>query len=144
MNEPSEITVLAWVRLLKAHRKALASVEASLKKAKLPPLIWYDILLELERSGDAGLRPFHLEKALLLPQYGISRILDRMERAGYLSRDTCVDDGRGQRLTLTRKGAEKRAEMWPVYGAAIENAVGAKLNPDQAKIAAETLNLIID
>ncbi|MBL4740595.1 MAG: MarR family transcriptional regulator [Sneathiella sp.] len=143
MTKPTSHTVKAWIMLLKAHRTALTSVENALKKAKLPPLIWYDILLELERSGDKGLRPFQLEKELLLPQYGISRILERMEKAGYLSREMCENDGRGQRLVSTEAGLKKRAEMWTVYGPAIEETVGTKLSPDQSKATAELLNLLL-
>ena len=143
MTKPSDDTVNAWVKLLKAHRAALTSVENALKKAKLPPLIWYDILLEMERSKDKGLRPFQLEKELLLPQYGISRILERMEKAGYLTREICEDDGRGLRLAITEAGMKKRAKMWDVYGPAIEEAVGTKLSPDQSKATAELLNLLL-
>ena len=64
----SKPVVLAWARLMKAQRVALARVEAGLKRAGLPPLAWYDVLLELERAGKAGLRPFELERALLLEQ----------------------------------------------------------------------------
>jgi len=143
MKKPSDTSVNAWVQLLKAHRTALTFVENTLKKAKLPPLIWYDILLELEKSGAKGLRPFQLEKELLLPQYGISRILERMEKAGYLIREICEDDGRGLRLEITEEGILKRAEMWEVYGPAIEEAVGSKLSPDQSIATAELLNLLL-
>src|ERR1700751_3913382 len=81
---PSQTVERAWARLIKAQRTALGSVEGALKAAGLPPLAWYDALLELERAGAPGLRPFELERAMLLEQYNLSRLLDRMERAGYV------------------------------------------------------------
>ena len=55
-GHPSEPIVRAWARLTKAQRRALASIEQALGAAKLPPLAWYDVLLELERAG-GSLRP---------------------------------------------------------------------------------------
>ena len=68
---------------------AMSRVESALKAAGLPPLAWYEVLVELERAGGCGLRPFALEEALLLPQYGLSRLLARMEAAGLVVRGSC-------------------------------------------------------
>ncbi|MEH6405159.1 MAG: helix-turn-helix domain-containing protein [Sneathiella sp.] len=144
MKKPTDLTVDTWISLIKAQKIAFSTVESSLKRHDLPPLNWYDILLELKRVGADGLRPFQLEKELLLPQYGISRILDRMEEKGYLARKACENDGRGHRLIITDKGLEILAKMWPVYSDAIETAVGSKLNPKQAKVAVEILSQLID
>ena len=144
MAKPSKTTVQAWARLLRAHQTALSSVENALKNDGLPPLIWYDVLLELERAGDKGLRPFELERELLLPQYGVSRLIERIEKAGHLKRETCEDDGRGQRLIISATGKEFRQRMWPVYGRAIEDAVGKKLTSTQAKNISELLAKLIE
>src|SRR5215472_7696605 len=102
-GHPSETVVRAWVRLTKAQRQALVAIERALGAAKLPPLAWYDVLLELERAG-GELRPFELERAMLLAQYNLSRLIDRMEEAGYVERRTCEDDGRGQMIVITESG----------------------------------------
>ena len=136
---PSDSTVRAWTRLERAHRAALATVESHLKKAGLPPLAWYDVLLELERAGAAGLRPFELQKAMLFAQYNLSRLIDRLDAAGYVARTASADDGRGQVLTITAKGRAIRKKVWPVYAAAIEAAVGAHLSPSEARTLADLL-----
>jgi len=107
-------------------------------------LVWYDVLLELERSDKAGLRPFELEQELLLPQYGISRLIDRIEKAGHLRRETCQNDGRGLRLLITKTGKKLRRQMWIVYGPAIESAVGKNLNSTQASELSNLLAQLID
>lgn len=48
----------SWIQLHRVHRTLLDNVEASLKSNKLPPLDWYDILLELHSVKDKGLRQF--------------------------------------------------------------------------------------
>ena len=82
----------------------MAEVERDLKQAGLPPLAWYDALLELHRARPEGLRPGDLEKEMLLPQYNVSRLVDRLEAAGYVVRRRIPRDGRGQVLQITEPG----------------------------------------
>src|SRR5258705_551228 len=130
-RQPSDAVVRAWARLIRAQQAVLAAVEAELKAAGFPPLGWYDVLLELMRK-DAALRPFALEQELLLAQYNLSRLLDRLEKAGYIERRPCPDDGRGQIVAITASGRALIKRMWPTYRAAIGRHVGAKLSEDKA------------
>jgi DNA-binding MarR family transcriptional regulator len=132
--------MLAWSRLLRAHKAALGEVEAALKAAGLPPLEWYDVLHELDRG--AALRPRDLQERLLLAQYNLSRLLDRMVLAGLVTRGPCPQDGRGHLVALTPAGRATRAEMWPVYATAIEAVVGAKLSQSEAATLADLLGRI--
>jgi DNA-binding MarR family transcriptional regulator len=143
-RKPSDTVVRAWARLMKAQQLALASIERDLEGAGLPPLAWYDVLLEVERAGDDGLRPFELERALLLAQYNLSRLIDRIERAGYVERRSCKDDGRGQLIAITSHGKAMRRKIWPVYARAIETAVGCQLTEEQAASLDELLGLVIE
>jgi DNA-binding MarR family transcriptional regulator len=143
MTEPSDDATTAWARLLKAERLLLSAVERELKAAGLPPLGWYDALLELGRAPE-GLRPYALEAELLLEQHNVSRLIDRMEKAGLVERRPCVEDGRGYRVALTAAGAETRARMWPVYRAAIARLVAAPLEPGEAASLARLLGRLIE
>ncbi|HEX2492565.1 MAG TPA: MarR family transcriptional regulator [Steroidobacter sp.] len=135
---PSDAVIRAWARLIRAQQTVLAAVEAELKAAGFPPLAWYDVLLELSRA-DAGLRPFALEQALLLAQYNLSRLLDRLEKAGCIERRTCAEDGRGQIVAITPSGRALIKRMWPTYRAAIARHLGAKLSEDEAARLASLL-----
>ena len=129
---PPDAVIRAWTRLIRAQQAALSAVEADLKAADFPPLGWYDVLLELSRSEGDGLRPFALEEKLLLAQYNLSRLLDRLETAGYVARRACAEDGRGQIVAITASGRALVKRMWPTYRAAIARHVGAKLSEDEA------------
>ena len=141
MNSPTppDAVVRAWARLERAHLTAQSTVEARLKKAGLPPLAWYDALLELERADPAGLRPFELQKEMLFAQYNLSRLVDRLEAAGYIARSASEEDGRGQRLTITKSGRAIRRRMWPVYADAITAAVGSRLSESEATTLGDLL-----
>ncbi len=139
MIAPSESVIRAWTRLERAHRAALSVVESRLKAAGLPPLAWYDVLLELDRAAPPGLRPFELQKAMLFAQYNLSRLVDRLEVQGYVARAASADDGRGQVLAITAKGRAMRRKIWPVYAAAIEAAVGTRLAEREARTLGDLL-----
>lgn len=128
---PSEAVIWAWTRLVAVQQRVLAAVEGELAAAGLPPLSWYDALLELRREGEAGLRPLILQERLLLSQPNVSRLLDRLVRAGLVERRPCPEDGRGQLVAITADGRELLARMWPVYRAAIQRHVGERLGSDE-------------
>ena len=135
--EQSDIdTVMtAWVRLIRAQTRVVASVEAALKAKGYPPLAWYDVLLELSREGGRKLRPVELEKELLIAQYNLSRLLDRMEEAGLLGREPCDGDGRGRLVALTPKGKAMQKQMWPHCRDAIIRELSALKLPEIARLA---------
>lgn len=136
---PSDAVIRAWARLERAHRATLSNVDARLKKAGLPPLAWYDALLELERADPVGLRPFELQREMLFAQYNLSRLVDRLEAAGHLLRSASEEDGRGQRLTITKSGRTLRRRMWPVYADAITASVGSHLSESEATTLGDLL-----
>lgn len=144
-NDPipcSESAVRAWVQLVRAQRRALCSVERALSAADLPPLEWYDVLIELERGGP--LRPRDLQEKLLLAQYNLSRLLERMETAGAIERKRCSDDARCQWVRATVSGRTLRKRMWPVYAEAIQQAIGGKLSCSQAERLSDLLGRLSD
>jgi DNA-binding MarR family transcriptional regulator len=143
-RQPSDAVIRAWARLVRAQQQALAAVEADLKAAGFPPLGWYDVLLELSRADGGELRPFTLEQQLLLAQYNLSRLIDRLEQGGYVERRTCPEDGRGQVVAITASGRALVKRMWPTYRAAIARHVGAKLSEDEAARLATLLGKLAE
>jgi DNA-binding MarR family transcriptional regulator len=136
---PSEAAIQAWARLVRVSGALLDAVEAELKAAGFPALAWYDALLELDRAADGRLRPFELERHMLLPQYSTSRLVDRLEKAGLVERRECPADGRGLHVAITDAGRELRRRMWPAYAAAIERHIGSKIGCADAQRLAELL-----
>ncbi|MCR4268209.1 MarR family winged helix-turn-helix transcriptional regulator [Nitratireductor sp. ZSWI3] len=138
-RKPDDETVSAWIALARAHRLAMSGIEARLKAAGLPSLSWYDVLWELEKAGEDGLRPFELERALLFEQYNLSRLMDRMVKSGLVDRCVCPDDRRGQTLRISTEGRALRHRMWAVYGDAIAEVIGGRLSAGEAQALAAML-----
>lgn len=144
-NSPtSDTIVLAWARLVRAQQVVVAAVERDLKAAGFPQLAWYDVLLELNRAGLNGLRPHEIETRLLIAQHNVSRLLDRLEQAGLLSREACETDGRGQIIKATPQGLALLRRMWPTYAKAIQRHVGDKLTETDVETLARLLGSLVE
>lgn len=128
-----------WIELARAEAKILRTIESDLKAQNMPTLSCYDVLLEVERAGPHGLRPLELETRLLLPQYGVSRMVDRIIKAGLIKSAPYIQDGRGKSLIITSLGKKTRREMWRIYGPALDTAIMGKLDVDEANTLKDLL-----
>ena len=76
---------------------------------------------------------------MLLAQYNMSRLTERLVKAGYIEREDCVDDGRGQVLKITEGGSNLLRRMWPAYREAIATHFAGRLDADETAMLARTL-----
>ena len=141
---PSKQTEMAWVLLIRAQQILMGQVEAILKEAGLPPLSWYDVLLELSRDLDSDLRQYEIGERVLLNKHNLSRLIDRLERDGLVKRQACDTDGRGNIVKITKKGIQLKQEMWPVYAKAIQELVAEPLTATQVRSLAEIMNALLE
>lgn len=139
-RKPSPEATAAWMRLARVQSRVLGAVEQDMKRAGFPPLSWYDALLELSRTPCGALRPVELEKQMLLPQYGLSRLIERLVESGLVRRKECEVDKRGLVVEITDEGRELQKKMWPAYAEAIERHIGSKLSDPEAARLAELLD----
>lgn len=140
--QPSPSITRAWVRLMRAQQIVLAAIEQDLKAADLPPLGWYDVLLELVRAKDGRLRPYEIEQRTLLAQHNLSRLLDRMEKADLVHREIFSEDGRGRWVVITDAGRALQTRMWGTYASAIQRHLGRKLDDTQADQLTTLLSIL--
>lgn len=130
---------LAWARLLRVHKVLLEKVQADLSAADLPPLEWYDLLLELDMAEGNRLRLYDLGQRMVLSRSNLTRLCDRLEKEGLISREQCAEDRRGLFAALTPRGAEIRRAMWPVYKRSVEQHFSAHISEQEATELAAVL-----
>jgi DNA-binding MarR family transcriptional regulator len=132
-SKPTPATIEAWARLVRTEKAMLDKVEDHLKRAGFPPLEWYHVLHEVDRSTKGMLRQADVQGRTQLAQYNVCRLVDRLEREGLVERHQCQLDGRNNVLVITAKGRALRRAMWPIYAAAIEEHFGARLSQAEAE-----------
>ncbi len=116
-----------WKLFLTVHTRLVERIEQDFKQAGLPPFEWYDMLIALKQAPDQRLRLSELAEALLVNRTNVTRLTDRLEKAGLIRREVCRDDRRGAYAVLTKAGLEMQQQMWTVYAQSIAQYFGRHL-----------------
>ncbi|MFC8919837.1 MarR family winged helix-turn-helix transcriptional regulator [Streptomyces sp. NPDC057116] len=104
----------------------------------------FDVLATLRRSGEPyTLSPRELSATLMLTTGGMTGRLDKLERAGLLSRSPDPHDRRGLRVTLSEKGRELVDEAVTAGLAVQREALEAALDEREADQLAGLLRKLL-
>jgi DNA-binding MarR family transcriptional regulator len=133
----------AWARFVIANALLTERIETALAAAGLPSLDWYDVLWVLERSEHARLRMADLAEQAVVSRSNVTRLADRLEKAGLVMRRNCPMDGRSTFCVLTEKGRALRSRMWTVYRKQIESLFGEHLTVREAEEMTKVFERII-
>jgi DNA-binding MarR family transcriptional regulator len=117
----------AWSALLRLHAALVPAIDAELTSATGIPLGWYDVMLELYQAPQRRMRMTELGQAVVLSRSRVSRVVDELERNGYLVRIPNPDDRRSSYAELTTDGRTAFKKAAPIYLAAIRSQFGAAL-----------------
>ncbi|MFD1720463.1 MarR family winged helix-turn-helix transcriptional regulator [Amnibacterium endophyticum] len=126
------------VRLANESWEALLHAQAAMMRAFDSERMWdevslneYDVLYALKRAGCA-LRQQELTGAVLLSQPALSRLLERLEQRGLVTRSTDPADRRGVLVELTDAGADLQRRTGGKHARSVEERMRA-LTPDQQR-----------
>jgi DNA-binding MarR family transcriptional regulator len=97
----------AWRGLLRVHAQLSKALDAQLEAAHGLQLTSYEVLMYLSDAEGGRMRMNDLAASVLLSRSGLTRLVDRLEREGYLERCSCAHDARGAFAVLTPAGREK-------------------------------------
>lgn len=104
---PDELEYMtAWVAFLEAHARVVPRVSRDLESSNGISLAWWDMIFQLSLVRDRRLRMHELAEALLLTRGGLTKLTDRLERAGLVAREAIPGDRRSFYVKLTPKGAD--------------------------------------
>ena len=106
----SEGELRALRGLMRAHASLAKRLDAELERAHGLPLSSYEVLHHLEGAPDGRMRMCDLAEHAQLSRSGLTRLVDRLERDGLLSRCTCEHDARGAYACLTEQGVQRLGE----------------------------------
>jgi DNA-binding MarR family transcriptional regulator len=85
-------------------------LDAELEAAHGLPLTSYEVLLHLNDADGGKMRMCDIAESVLLSRSGLTRLIDRLERDGFVERVSCADDARGAFAKLTGAGTAKLRE----------------------------------
>jgi len=97
----------AWVSFLRSHAAITRELSAQLQREHGLTLNDYEVLLHLSHADGGMLRRVDLAERVLLTASGITRLLEGLESAGFVSKETCASDARVSYAKLTDAGSAK-------------------------------------
>jgi DNA-binding MarR family transcriptional regulator len=81
---------------------------------------------------------------LTLTRGGVTKLTDRLEKAGLLRRTPVADDRRGLNAEITSAGEELLRKMWPVYAGVLRKTFAAVVSDREAKVITTALRRAAD
>lgn len=100
-----QTSVAVFSRLLRAHAALTRELSARLVTDHGLTINDYEALLHLSRS-EGGMRRVDLAERLVLTPSGVTRLLDGLERDGWVRKGECESDARVTYAVLTDEGRE--------------------------------------
>jgi DNA-binding MarR family transcriptional regulator len=129
----------AWIGLLRAHASTTKRFNAELVAAHGLTLNSYEVLLHLARADGRRLRRVDLAERVLLTPSGITRLLEGLERAGFVERASCDSDARVTYAQLTDEGEAKLREAAETHVAGIREFFGERFSKEELEALGQML-----
>jgi DNA-binding MarR family transcriptional regulator len=130
----------AWGALARTHAAVSQRLQEALAQGDFPPLPWYEVLATVAEAPDQRMRMGDLAEALVITRGGLTKLVDRLVKAGLLERTFCETDRRVSYATLLPAGMTLLAEMRPVIVGELEVAFSANLSVERANELREMLD----
>lgn len=131
----------AWSELLRTSTLLMRRYERAGDFGDLAPRE-YDVLLSLAESDGEEARLGQLAEESSLPQPSMSRIVERLERRGLVSRCPTPTDGRGVLVRLSDEGRVAQRAAARRHVRSITTALSAGLNDEEIRTLALLLGKV--
>lgn len=104
-----------WMELESEHARVREALEQALQRNHRLSLTEYEVLRRLAESPEGHRRIQELAEEIHLSQSALSRLVQRLEDDGYVSRAVCDHDRRGVFACVTDEGRKAQAEAQPTH-----------------------------
>jgi DNA-binding MarR family transcriptional regulator len=132
----------AWGALSRTHAAVSQRLQEALAQGDMPPLPWYEVLATVAEAPEQRMRMGDLAEALVITRGGLTKLVDRLVKAGLLERTFCETDRRVSYATLLPAGVHMLREMRPVIVGELEVAFSVNISVTQANELRETLDSV--
>lgn len=129
MSNPASLrdSNAAWESLFRAQVSVMRRLQ-KLPEFKELSTREYDVLFNLSRCPSGSSRLSDLNQHLLISQPSLSRMADRLEQKGLISRATDPTDQRAVLFTLTEEGAKLQKSIGREHVKGIHQLIGGALS----------------
>ncbi|MFD5328319.1 MarR family winged helix-turn-helix transcriptional regulator [Streptomyces sp. NPDC127092] len=134
MTEPrwlSDEEQRTWRSYLHATTLLEDHLDRQLQRDAGMPHVYYGLLVQLSQAPRRRMRMTELAKDVKITRSRLSHAVARLEKNGWVAREECPSDKRGQFATLTDEGYEVLRRTAPGHVEAVRQALFDRLTPEQ-------------
>jgi DNA-binding MarR family transcriptional regulator len=140
----AEPNLEAWLAFLRAHASVTRELSSRLEAAHGLTMNDYDCMVQLAYAPERSLRRVDLARSVLLSPSGITRLLDGLEREGWVEKRSCDSDARVTYAHLTDAGLEKFKTARKTHLADVEEAFGSRFSAEELAAVSSLLGRLLD
>jgi DNA-binding MarR family transcriptional regulator len=123
----------AWRAWMYSSQLLQAQLDRELTRETGISMTYYEILVQLSEAPDRRMRMSQLADECLSSRSRLSHAVARLEERGWVQRQTCSEDGRGQLAVLTDEGFAALEAAAPVHVASVRAHLFDQLSPAQVE-----------
>ncbi|MQA76007.1 MAG: MarR family transcriptional regulator [Solirubrobacterales bacterium] len=128
---PDERGLDAWKAFLRAHARLFSELDAELRAEHGLTIGDFDVLVQLADAPTGRLRMCELADAVLLSPSGLSRRVERLQRAGLVDRERASADARSIEAGLTQAGRRRFRRMRRTHRADIRERFSDRFDAEE-------------
>ena len=129
----------AFARLLRAHAALKRELNARLVAEHGLSITDYECLLALAHAEEGAMRRVDLAEQLMLTPSGVTRLLDGLERDGWVTKAACESDARVTYAVLTDEGRERLESAGRSHVAQVRELIERQLSQEELATLVELL-----
>ncbi|MGW0467018.1 MarR family winged helix-turn-helix transcriptional regulator [Streptomyces sp. NPDC003027] len=133
-----------WRAYLHATTLLEDHLDRQLQRDAGMPHIYYGLLVQLSHAPRRRLRMTELAKGAKITRSRLSHAVARLEKNGWVAREDCPSDKRGQFAHLTDEGFAVLERTAPGHVAAVRQAMFDRLTPRQVEQLGEIMRLMAE
>ncbi len=132
--------VMLFGLLFETNARLSRSLGAQLEEACGLPLPWFDVLLQIRRTAEGRLKMTQIADATVHSTGGTTRLVDRIEAAGYVARMNCPKDRRAIHVAITEAGNVKLDEALTAHLEHLQFQMADRLSATERQTLAALLS----
>ena len=121
----------AWRAWMYSHLLLQGRLDRELTRETGISMTYYEILVQLSEAPDHRMRMSQLAEECLSSRSRLSHAVARLEERGWIRRQVCPEDGRGQLAVLTDEGFAALVAAAPVHVESVRTHLFDQLSPAQ-------------
>ena len=133
-----------WRSYLHATTLLEDHLDRQLQRDAGMPHIYYGLLVGLAEAPHSRLRMTELAMKAKITRSRLSHAIARLEKNGWVRREDCPSDKRGQFAVLTPEGHEVLRRTAPGHVTAVRQAVFDRLTPEQQRTLGEIMEIVAE